>query len=259
MHAISSTPASPATRWLVAAAAVIQVLIPLLPSLGLGEPIGSRSDSVRTLITPAGWAFSIWGPLYAGAFLFAIYQFLPSKAGDPLLARLRLPAAGAFLGNGLWALYTQFFGLSAISAAIIVFTLLCLLRCYRVLAVQQDALTAGQRWLAMVPLCALAAWLTAATIVNIAASLRYHGIEAGDLAPLIAAGVIVVGGIIAAAALLAGGGNLPYALVFLWALAAIYAAGGQQQPAIALATGAAAILVVGATIAGFRRRRTRRQ
>lgn len=66
-------------RWLVIAGAVLQVLIPALPSLGIGEPIGSQSDSVRTLITPAGWAFSIWGPLFTGALVFAIYQFFLSK------------------------------------------------------------------------------------------------------------------------------------------------------------------------------------
>src|SRR5690242_6638514 len=84
-------------RIAVLLAAVLQVLTPLLPQFGIGEPIGSRSDSVRTLITPAGWAFSIWGALYAGSALFAIYQALPSQRDKPLLDRVRLPAAGAFL------------------------------------------------------------------------------------------------------------------------------------------------------------------
>jgi hypothetical protein len=34
--------------------AVLQVLTPLLPLLGIGEPIGRQSDASRTLITPAG-------------------------------------------------------------------------------------------------------------------------------------------------------------------------------------------------------------
>ena len=155
-------------RWLVVATAILQVLVPVLPSLGFGEPIGSQSDDVRTLVTPAGWAFAIWGPLYTGAFVFAAYQFLPRHADDRLLDKLRWPATGAFMGNAVWALYTQSFGLSAISALIIIFTLTCLLRCYRIFASREGGFTTGQRWLVALPLSALAAWLTAATIVNIA-------------------------------------------------------------------------------------------
>jgi hypothetical protein len=239
-------------RWLVVAAALLQVLVPALPSLGIGEPIGAQSDDVRTLITPAGWAFSIWGALYAGAFVFAVFQFLPAQAANPMLDRLRLPAAGAFMGNAAWALYTQSFGLSAISAAIIIFTLACLLRCYRVFSSWDGTFTTAERWMAVLPLSALAAWLTAATIVNIAASLRFHGVEGGDATPMISAAIVVVGGVMAALALVRGRGNPPYALVFLWALSAIYAAGGQRADAVALAAGLSAVLVIIGAILGLR-------
>jgi hypothetical protein len=233
--------------------AILQILTPILPQLGVGEPIGEQSDSVRTLITPAGWAFSIWGALYTGSLVFAIYQALPSQRDDELLARVRMPAAGAFLGNALWALYTQIYGLSAISVVIILFTLVCLLLVYRRFAEGSRPFSAGQRWCVILPLSALASWLTVASIVNIAASLRYHGIEGGASAPLLGAAVLIVGGIIAAAALLRGRGNPPYALVFLWALAAIYAAGGQESGEIAAAAGVAAVLVIAATAMGLRR------
>lgn len=232
--------------------AVLQILTPVLPSLGIGEPIGSQSDAVRTLITPAGWAFSIWGLLYLGSMLFAIYQALPGQRNDPLVAQLRWPAAGAFLGNALWAAYTQVAGLTVISVAIIVCTLLCLLTAYRRISDWKPDFTSGQRWLAVLPLSALAAWLTAATIVNIAAALRFHGVELENGA-VVTALVVLVGGIIAAAALIRGGGNLPFALVFLWALAAIYASGGQQAGVVAASTAAAALLVVAGALLGLRR------
>jgi len=235
----------------VVLAAALQILTPLLPQLGVGEPIGTRSDSVRTLITPAGWAFSIWGALYAGSTAFAIYQLLPSQRDNPLLQRIRWPAAGAFLGNAAWAAYTQVYGLSVISVVIIAFTLLCLLTIYR--AISDARLSTGERWLVYLPLSALTAWLTVATVVNIAASLRFHGVEGGAAAPLIGAAILAVAGIVAAAALARGRGNLPYAAVFLWALAAIYAAGGQEAGLIAAACAVAALLVVGGAILGRRR------
>ncbi|MBB3589648.1 hypothetical protein [Sphingomonas sp. TWP1-3-1] len=232
--------------------AALQILTPLLPQIGIGQPIGSRSLAVRTLITPAGWAFSIWGALYLGATVFAVYQALPAQRQNALLHRLRWPAAGAFLGNALWAAYTQLYGLSFVSVLIITLTLTCLIVAYHALSNATVSKTAW--WCAYLPLSALAAWLTVATTVNIAASLRYHGVEGGAAAPGIGAAVIVIAGLIAATVLVRGRGNLPYAAVFLWALAAIFAAGGQAAGPIAVATGAAAILVISGLVAGYRRR-----
>lgn len=241
-------------RFAVLIAAALQILTPLLPQLGVGVPIGTRSDAVRTVITPAGWAFSIWGALYAGSVAFAIYQALPAQRDNALLRDIRWPATGAFLGNALWAAYTQVYGLSRVSVLIILGTLLCLLLIYRIISPAR--LSKGERWLVYLPFSALAAWLTVATTVNIAAALRFHGVEGGAAAPMIGAAVIVVAGAIAAAALIEGRGNLPFATVFLWALAAIFAAGGQEAGVIAAAAVAAAVLVVGGAVAGARRARS---
>lgn len=231
--------------------AVLQVLTPILPSLGIGEPIGSQSDASRTLITPAGWAFSIWGLLYLGSAVFAVYQALPAQRDNPLLASIRWPAAGAFLGNALWAAYTQLYSLTAVSVAIIAATLLCLLTIYRRFAGAR--LSRGERWLAYLPLSALAAWLTVATIVNIAATLRFYGVEAGAAGPAVGAAILLVAGLIGAAAIVRGRGSVPYAAVFLWALVAIYAAGGQAAGLIAAGTLVAALLVVAGLALGLRR------
>jgi hypothetical protein len=241
----------------VVAFAVLQVVTPALPALGIGEPIGERSQAVRTLVTPAGWAFSIWGPLYAGSFLFAAYQALPAHRGDPLIARLRWPAAGAFAGNAVWAAYVQVAGLTALSVVVIGWTLLCLLTAYRRLTDWPARYTTGQRWCAVVPLSALAAWLTVATTVNVAASLRFHGVEAGEAAPSVSAAVVLLAGAVAGVALLRGRGNPAYALVLLWALAAIGAAigaaGGGETGAVAVAVGVAALLVIAGAVTGWRR------
>lgn len=252
-HSTRSPQVSTLARIAPIACAIFQILTPILPGLGIGRPIGDQSDSVRTLITPAGWAFAIWGALYTGTLVFAVFQALARHRDDALLARIRWPAAGAFLGNGLWALYTQSFGLTAISVVIILATLVCLLTIYRIVAAWPSPFTTGERWCVVLPLTALASWLTVASIVNIAAALRYHGMEGGAATPLISAGVLVVAGVIAAAAILSGRGNPPYALVMLWALSAIYAAGGRQSEPVAVAVVVAAVLVVGALVIGLRR------
>ncbi|QIQ86922.1 hypothetical protein [Erythrobacter sp.] len=253
---------SPATRPLVQRVAVIlavvvQIGATFLPQLGLGDPIGDRSDSVRTLITPSGWAFAIWGPLFFGSAVFAIWQALPAQRGNALLDRIAWPAAIALAAQGVWATYTQFENLTFVSALIILVSLGGLLFCLRALSAV-EALSAGERWLAGLVLSALAAWLTAASIVNISASLVYHGVGGGFANPLAAAVMVGVGGVVAALAVVRSKGNPWYALVFCWALAAIYYRGGQQADVIAAACVASGALVLVVMLASLSRSANRR-
>ena len=253
-HAMNPAARSGAQRAAILLFAILQIAVTFLPSLGIGEAIGDRSDEARTAITPAGWAFSIWGPLFAGCLLYALYQLAPAQRDNPLLARIGWASAGAFLGNAAWALYTQFLALNLGSALIILFTLLCLLHVYRTFALSPAPFTRGEQFLVILPLSALASWLTAASIVNIAAVLEYHGVDAGDANDLVAAGVVLLGGAIAAAAIWCGRGNPWYAIVFLWALAGIYSASGRMVEEVGIAVIIAAVLVVGATVGRLSRR-----
>ncbi|WP_115367405.1 hypothetical protein [Alteripontixanthobacter maritimus] len=243
---------STAQRAAIVLAVFFQIGSTFLPNLGFGEPIGDRSDDVRTLITPAGWAFAIWGPLFFGSIVFAIYQALPKQHHNALLKRIGWFAAAALAGNGVWATWTTLNEISAPSAVIIAATLVCFLIVLRVFVRWADRFTTGERWCAVLPLSALAAWLTAATIVNISASLKYHGVDAGDAAASITAAIIVVGGVIAAFAILRSEGNPWYTLVFLWALLAIYLKGGQEAQPVALAAFGSGLLVMLAALARLR-------
>ena len=113
-------------------------------------------------------------------------------------------------------------------------SLIGLLMCLRAL-VAQEHLTQGERWFAALVLSALAAWLTAASIVNISATLAYYGVGGGFAYPLAAAAMVAIGGIIASLAIVRSRGNPWYALVFCWALLAIYFRGGQEAGSIAAA------------------------
>ena len=46
-----------------------------------GINTGAVSAKYATLITPAGYAFAIWGLIYLGLTAFAIYQILPTQNG----------------------------------------------------------------------------------------------------------------------------------------------------------------------------------
>lgn len=241
-------------RILVILVAAAQIAAAALPALGIGTPVGARSDRVQTLITPAGWAFSIWGALYFGSIVFACYQAIPAQPDNRLVAKLRRPAAGAFLGNACWATYVQLGAIDIVSVVIIGFSLLCILSCYRQIAAQAPKFTSGERWAVVIPLSALASWLTIAAIVNVAATLRFHGVDANaPAAGAISALMIITGGIVAGTALARSKGNLPYATVFLWGLAAIFFAGGQRSDPVAFASASAAMMVVIGVLIGKRK------
>lgn len=247
-----------AQRIAIILAVVWQIGSGFLPMLGLGEPIGDRSDSVRTLITPSGWAFAIWGPLFFGSAAFALWQALPRQADNELVARIGWWAALALAAQGAWVTYTQFANLTATSAVIIVISLVGLLAILRVMVRFERDFTLAERLLVGLVFSALAAWLTAASIVNITASLVYHGVGDGQDG-MLTAGLIIIGGLIAAAAVARSRGNPWYALVFCWALLAIYFRGGQVVQAIAIACIVSAGLVIVAVIAGLRDPANRRR
>ena len=244
-------------RLAVIVAVVIQIGATFLPQLGFGEPIGNRSDSVRTLITPSGWAFAIWGPLFLGSAIFAIWQALPGQRQNRLLNRIAWPAAIALAAQGVWATYTQFENLTFVSVLIILVSLAGLLVCLRALT-EQSELTAGERWFAGLVLSALAAWLTAASIVNISASLVYHEVFTSNASPLWAAIMVAIGGVIAALATVRSRGNPWYALVFGWALLAIYFRGGQEASSIAWACIFSGVLVLMGCAVGLMDKANRR-
>ena len=71
---------------LVVVATVATIIFNALAGTGRlnGVMTNEVSDKYPTVLTPAGYAFSIWGLIYVGLIAFTIYQLLPSR-----LERLR--------------------------------------------------------------------------------------------------------------------------------------------------------------------------
>src|SRR5210317_2165373 len=55
-----------------------------------GLTIGAISQEIfgNVLITPANYAFAVWGLIYLGLFSFAVYQALPAQKSDSLLRKI---------------------------------------------------------------------------------------------------------------------------------------------------------------------------
>ena len=53
---------------------------------GIFGPTNTQlSAKYQTLVTPAGWAFAIWGPIFIWEGIFAIVQMLPRFRSNPII------------------------------------------------------------------------------------------------------------------------------------------------------------------------------
>jgi len=97
--------AGKALPWVNVASFILVIIINAISSTGAISKygIGEVSDLYETLITPAGYAFSIWGLIYFAVAVFAIWQAIPSARDDFLVFnRIGWWFAVSCLFNCLW-------------------------------------------------------------------------------------------------------------------------------------------------------------
>lgn len=127
------------------------------------------SAKYPTVITPAGYAFSIWSLIYLGIIAFSIYQVLPGNVLRFRPVRSLYIATCAF--NCAW-IYFWHRDQIGICLALIVGLLLTLIGMLILLR-----RTGGNPLLTTAPFGIYAGWVTAATLVNFTIFLKYIGIE----------------------------------------------------------------------------------
>lgn len=211
---------------LVIIGAIGQVLAGWLPELlGWEHSIASRSKSIDTPVTPAGYAFAIWAVLFLGCLAFAVFHALPAQRTSPPMRRIGWLAAVAFFGNLVWSLYVPLFGLGVISLLIILLILVATLAIVLTTARAGSSLTRTQR-LFVLPLLALAGWISAATTASVAIAAVTTGTFPVDpIRPFEWAGLLAVCGLLASA-FAAYTCSITYAATFAWGAMAIFVASG---------------------------------
>lgn len=240
----------------VVLAAVAQIAgSPLGAALPGARSVAEVSDTYATVVTPAGYAFAIWGVIFAGCLAYALYQALPSQLGRGLHRRVGWPLAVAFAANAAWELVFPQEGVWLLVANV----LLVVVVAASALAVGrlQDPEPSGlDRLLPTLVASLLLGWVTIATVANVAITGAYLGAPTeGGLAR--GAGIVAL---VAAAAVVldvtlrlrtAAG---PFAAAAGWGVLAV--ALNDPPLAVRLAAWAAvAIIVVGVLVQVWRTRR----
>lgn len=160
---------------LVVVAALAQIAgSPLGAALPGGRSVAQVSDTYATVVTPAGYAFAIWGVIFTLCLAYAVYQALPSQRGRRLHRRAGWPLALAFAANaawevafpqeGAWLLLAQGLILVVVAAAAVALGRL-----------QDMGPTGLDRLLPTFAAALLLGWVTIATVAQVAVTGVYLG------------------------------------------------------------------------------------
>lgn len=231
----------------------INVLSNFFPPKGLniGEIANTILQGVQ--ITPANYAFAIWGLIYLGLIAYGFYQLRPSQRSDLTIRRVDFLLIIACIAQIAWVyLFTSsLFWLSVVAMLVI---LMSLIGAYLQLDGKQRV-TRSRKWLTHIPISVYLGWISVATIVNIASALyisRWNGwgISAAGWTVI----MLIVGTAIAAVVAIQRA-DIAFTLVFIWAYVAI-AIRQLDSPAIWITAVVAAIVLAALLVFGSIRRKT---
>ena len=134
------------------------------PRFGLPDN-ATISEKYQTLVTPAGYAFGIWGIIFTAELVWTIAQCFPSYRSTELVTKgVGYYFVWACLAQALW---TIAFGLEKISLSLVCMVLILIPLVVVLTNLSKiDAGSIGRYWLLKFPFEIHCAWLMAATLVN---------------------------------------------------------------------------------------------
>lgn len=185
-----------------------------------GQTIGDISNNQfgDLLITPAGYAFAIWGLIYIGLFVFAAYQLRPAQQGNPRLQHSYWLAAAC--GAQIVWVFLFLTGQFVASLVAMLAILVPLVGFYLSLRSEGQA-SRAEKWRSQRPISLYLGWISVATILNVAIALTSAGWRGWGVPPVV--WTILMIGVAAAlgALVLWQQGDWVYPGVVVWALVAI--------------------------------------
>lgn len=159
---------------------VVNVLANTLPFNGIST--GEISDSFPSLVTPAGYVFSIWGLIYLLLAAFVVYQALPAHRGNARLERLGYLFVVSCALNIAWLFawhYLQF----PLTLLLMLGLLATLIMIYQRLEIGQSDVTRGESLAVRLAFSVYLGWITVATVANVTVVLLDLGVRSSWTAP----------------------------------------------------------------------------
>jgi hypothetical protein len=213
----------------------------LVPNLGAVFGDGERTDRYDTVITPPGFAFAVWAPIFAGCVASTVGQCLPAGRGDPVSRRTGWPLAGAYAVNTIWSLAAQ---TDRFAATPYLLPVAAALAGIAHLRLQGTPPASGPVAVTSVSTGLLLGWTTVASAVNVLAARADRDAPAVTVAAT--AGVLAVSAVVAGVVARSRVGRWPVALAAGWGLGTLASRRSRLRGVrLAAALGTAAIAAAG--------------
>jgi hypothetical protein len=207
-----------------------------------GQSMGTVSGKYPTLLTPAGYAFSIWGIIFLALTVYVIWQHLPAQRNNLLPDAVAQPLTMASLATALW---------------VVLFAYERILPCWLAMMVILGALViaygrarrlvladVAPRWVSA-PFALYLGWISVAFTVNSVIGLRQLGWQP-DLNLAMLLGLLLLAIVVGLGLLISREfKEKTFPLVVAWALVAIWVAHRNTYPELSWAA------LIGAVIVGL--------
>ncbi len=201
------------------------------------------SDMYPTLVTPAGFTFSIWGAIYTLLLLFTVYQLLPRNRDKPFLSQIGLLFALSGACNVSW-LFLWHYDLITYSLVLMLALLASLILVYRRLDIGRAAVSLKERVFVHLPFSVYLGWISIATIANVSVALTAVRWDGWGIPDATWAVVIICVALVLTLALLATRKDVAFSLVVVWALVGIISKQSDFQNIVLAAEVAIAVILV---------------
>jgi hypothetical protein len=204
----------------IIASIVVNTISNIFPPNGLNVGTLSNTLLAPVQITPANYAFSIWGLVYSGLIGFGIYQLQPSQKYNSRLQRCGYLLTIACVSQCAWIylFLARSFSLSVVAMLGILVSLIVM---YQSLGIDRERVPQIERWFVQIPISIYLSWISVATIVNIASTLYIRDWNGWGIAPTVWTVIMMIVAAAIAAVVMIQRHDLAYLLVTIWTLIAI--------------------------------------
>jgi len=185
-----------------------------------GQNTAQISDAYPTLVTPAGYVFSIWGIIYTLLGVFVVYQALASQRGKDYHQKIGWLFALSCAANIVWLFLWQYVYLG-VSVVLMLMLLGSLIMIYLRLDINRNDSPIREKLAVQLPFSVYLGWITIATIANISVALVASNWNGFGVSPETWAMAIIIVALIIAVAVTVTRKDVAYPLVIIWALIGI--------------------------------------
>ncbi len=208
-----------------------------------GKDTAQISDANPTLITPAGYVFSIWGVIYILLGIFVVFQALPSEKGKDYKDDIGWLFVLSSIFNIAWLFLWQFEYLG-LSVVLMFLLLASLISVYLRLSIGKSKVGFREKLAVHVPFSTYLGWITIASIANVTVTLVSVNWDGFGISPETWATLIVIVALLITMLVLATRKDIAYGLVIIWALVGIAAGQSGNQNIVTLAEASAIIVLI---------------